>query len=88
MKKMNDSTVVVASSEVAPVKLEDFTSTKIADLGEELGKFKAYDNQLTIADIEGTRIVKCLYQVNTKTGVKAGDNSLWAESANITRTCI
>ena len=75
---MNEVTSNEAEVEVAATStksLADFTSTKIADLGESLGEFKAYDNQLTIAEITGTRVVKCLYQVNTKTGVKAGDNS-------------
>ncbi len=47
----------------------------LAGLGEELGRFKAYDSQLVIADIVGTRIIKCLYQKNPKTGNKAQENS-------------
>lgn len=47
----------------------------LAGLGEELGQFKAYDSQLTIPEIEGTRIVKCLYMVSPKTGKKAQENS-------------
>ena len=41
----------------------------------ELGQFKAYDAQLTIPEIVGTRIVKLCYQVNKKTGEKAAENS-------------
>lgn len=40
-----------------------------------LNHFKAYDSQLAIPETEGTRIVKCLYQENKKTGKKAGENS-------------
>lgn len=47
----------------------------LAGLGEELGKFKAYDSQLTIPDITGTRIYKCLYQASTKGGTKAQENA-------------
>ena len=44
-------------------------------LGEKLGQFKAYANDLPIAEITGTRIVKCLYQINKKTGEKVADNA-------------
>lgn len=40
-----------------------------------LGSFIAYDSQLDIPHVSGTRIVKCLYQKNTKTGTKQGENS-------------
>ena len=69
-----ENAVVTGQAEVSGKKLEDFKSSQMLALGEELGKFKAYDNQLTIAEIEGTRIVKCLYQAN-KEGVKLADNS-------------
>lgn len=48
---------------------------ELAKLGEVLGQFKAYDSQLPIAEIAGTRIIKCLYQVNPKTKTKARDNA-------------
>lgn len=48
---------------------------ELAKLGEKLGEFKAYDSQLPIAEITGTRIVKCLYQVSPKTGKKLRENS-------------
>ncbi len=48
---------------------------KPENLGEVLGKFKAYDSQLPVAEITGTRIVKCLYQVSPKTGRKVQENS-------------
>ena len=51
------------------------TSIKLEELGEKLGDFKPYDSQLPLADIEGTRIVKCLYQKNPKTNKKAQENS-------------
>lgn len=47
----------------------------LAGLGEELGHFKAYDSQLSIATITGTRIIKCLYQASPKTGKKAQENA-------------
>ena len=58
--------------------LAEFASSQMIALGEELGKFKAYDSQLPIADIEGTRVVKCLYQAGKKNGVvqeKIAENS-------------
>lgn len=48
---------------------------ELARLGEKLGEFKAYDSQLPLADITGTRIIKCLYQKNPNTGTKAQENS-------------
>jgi len=48
---------------------------ELARLGEVIGMFKPYDSQLPIADIEGTRIVKMLYQVSPKTGKKLAENS-------------
>ncbi len=47
----------------------------LEELGEKLGEFRAYSNDLPITEIVGTRIVKCSYQVNKNTGKKAGDNS-------------
>lgn len=52
-------------------------STTLKDLGEVLGAPKAYDSQLPIAEIAGTRIVKCLYQLNKKTGKKAAENTYY-----------
>lgn len=49
--------------------------TGLSNLGEQLGQFKAYDSQLDIPEIAGTRVVKCLYQVNKKTGEKVRENS-------------
>lgn len=37
-------------------------SLDLEALGEKLGEFKAYDSQLPVAEIAGTRIIKCLYQ--------------------------
>lgn len=52
---------------------------QLEELGESLGQFKAYSNDLPIAEIVGTRVVKCLYQVITKEGPnkgkKSGENS-------------
>lgn len=44
---------------------------RLAALGETMGDFKAYDSQLPIVDIEGTRIVKCLYQAGKDKAGKA-----------------
>ena len=40
-----------------------------------LNYFKAYDSQLSIPEVKGTRIIKCLYQVSPKTGKKIQENS-------------
>jgi hypothetical protein len=53
----------------------DLLATTLSNLGESLGEWKAYDSQLPITEIKGTRIFKSLYQTNTKTGLKAGENS-------------
>jgi len=37
-------------------------ATTLKALGEALGEFRAYSGQLDIPEIEGTRIVKCLYK--------------------------
>lgn len=50
----------------------------LEELGEKLGEFKPYDSQLPLADIIGTRIVKCLYQAATSganKGKKAQENA-------------
>jgi hypothetical protein len=52
-------------------------NSELAALGEVLGKANPYDSQLPLADIAGTRIVKCLYQVNKKTGKKAAENTYY-----------
>ena len=46
------------------------TSIELEKHGEKLGEYKLYDSQLELLDIAGTRVVKCLYQVNSKTGKK------------------
>ena len=79
---MNTQTVTLRSEHTAPVTtvitdsatpLE--TATELAELGESCGDFKPYDAQLPIAEIAGTRIVKCLYQRSAKTGEKVQENS-------------
>lgn len=52
----------------------DLVSSQLVALGEVFGEFKPYDSQLPIADIEGTRVVKCLYQAG-KDGKKVAENS-------------
>jgi hypothetical protein len=47
---------------------------ELARLGEVLGEFKSYDSQLPIAEIAGTRVIKCLYQIDKKTGKKPVEN--------------
>lgn len=53
---------VLASKKVEAVSSEP-PSTVLTTLGESLGEWKAYDSQLPIAEVKGTRIVKALYQV-------------------------
>ena len=51
-------------------------TVELEKLGEKFGEFKPYDSQLPIADIAGSRVVKCLYQVNKKLGgKKVAENS-------------
>lgn len=38
------------------------TSMQLEALGEKFGEYKPYDSQLPIAEIAGSRVVKCLYQ--------------------------
>ncbi len=49
----------------------------VIDLGEICGIPKAYDSQLPIAEIAGTRIVKCLYQINKASGKKKQENTYY-----------
>jgi hypothetical protein len=66
---MND--LNVNNAPVVEVNNTELLSVTLEKLGEKLGEYKPYDSQLPIAEIEGTRIVKCLYQVS-KTGANAG----------------
>jgi len=50
-------------------------TVELEKLGEKLGEYKAYDSQLPIAEIEGSRIVKCLYQTPKNGGTKVAENS-------------
>jgi len=72
---INAAAVSAAANPVTPLTDSLELSAKLAQLGETLGDFKAYDSQLPIAEIEGSRIIKCLYQTNPKTGKKAQENS-------------
>lgn len=60
---------------VALKDANELVSIQLEKLGEKLGEYKVYDSQLPIAEIAGTRIVKCLYQINKATGKKAAENS-------------
>lgn len=48
---------------------------ELESIGEKLGEWKAYDAQLPLAEIKGTRIVKALYQTNKETGKKVQENA-------------
>ena len=63
------------SSAQAVVNATRSLNTQLNSLGEKLGEWKAYDSQLPLAEIEGTRIVKALYQTSAKTGTKLRENS-------------
>lgn len=80
------SSIVTEQAPVAPVAQAELSAASIvsatakrnelmATLGEKMGEWKAYDSQLTIPEIAGTRIVKALYQTNAKTGKKLRENS-------------
>lgn len=51
----------------------DSLHTRLEAAGEKLGEFKPYDALNVPAEIEGTRIVKCLYKAD-KDGKKKRDN--------------
>ncbi len=70
----------IKGSEASTIKATPHTNglgvaEELEKLGEVLGQFKAYDSQLPITEIKGTRIVKCLYQLNPKTKTKAQENA-------------
>jgi len=71
----------VKTSEAANVSKQGQTEetteklAMLAKLGERMGEFKAYDSQLPLTEIKGTRLVKCLYLTNPKTGLKAQENA-------------
>jgi hypothetical protein len=67
----NTNEAVVAET----VANKELLSVTLEKLGETMGDYKPYDSQLPIVDIEGTRIVKCLYQVAKATGKKVAENS-------------
>lgn len=59
-----------------PTSGTELLATTLKELGETLGTPKPYDSQLPIADIDGTRIVKCLYQ-KVKGGAAARNNTYY-----------
>lgn len=72
---MNTIANVENVENVALKDANELVSIQLEKLGEKLGEYKPYDPQLPIAEIDGTRIIKCLYQVNSKTGKKVAENS-------------
>ncbi len=82
MENVNIQNQVVSNSTgtATPTNSESVTpfvplDERLAALGEVMGVIKAYDNQMTLIEIEGTRISKMLYQTNKKTGNRVADNS-------------
>lgn len=77
MMQANTGVNADASVDIKPTPLTNSLGVKeeLEKLGEKLGEFRAYDSQLPIAEIAGTRIVKCLYQINPKTKTKAQENA-------------
>ena len=71
---INNPAIPVAANPT-PFTASIGVSEELERLGEKLGEFKAYDSQLPLAEIAGTRIVKCLYKENPKTGKKIAENS-------------
>lgn len=51
------------------------TDAVIAEAQLILGQYHAYDSQIELPEIKGTRIVKCLYQINKQTGQKVKDSA-------------
>ena len=75
MQTIQDTTVSNNQSiQTTPYSDSVTMNSELDKLGESLGSFKPYDSQLPIADISGTRIVKCLYQKSTTTGLKVKEN--------------
>lgn len=50
---------------------------QLASLGEELGVYKPYDSQMVLADITGTRAVKCLYRTDPKKPASQQNQSVY-----------
>lgn len=81
MNTFNDRISQAANLTNQPASAQEIVSAtaamneQLTKLGEKLGEWKAYDAQLPLAEIDGTRIVKALYQVNKGTGKKAQENS-------------
>ena len=82
MSTLADLNSIQAIPQVAPIVATPAPYTaslgmneELERLGETLGQFKEYNSQLPLADITGTRIVKCLYKENPKTGKKIAENS-------------
>lgn len=69
LNSLNNLNVLVEDSKtvLAEVGGSFEGSLELEKLGETLGEFKPYDSQLPVADIAGTRIVKCLYQKSKDT---------------------
>ncbi len=79
---MAQQKAAVAAEQAAPVPEEKnaavLQAEQLIKLGEKMGAFKAYDSQLPVAELAGTRIVKCLYQERTSgkyKGTKIAENS-------------
>lgn len=79
---METNTATPSSTQPAPTPATNTGSTSDiqAAVAEQaaselkLGQFLPYDSQLSIKDIDGTRIVKCLYQISAKSGDKVREN--------------
>lgn len=66
---ISESNLATTNSDNSQQELKnasELISSQLIALGETLGEYKPYDSQLPIAEIEGTRIVKCLYQKSSK----------------------
>jgi hypothetical protein len=58
----SNNTATTQANTTKPFSNGEEMRAELAKFGENLGDFKAYDSQLTIAEIKHTRIVKCLYK--------------------------
>lgn len=67
---MNSSTIVNQ-----PVPTPVAEAVQAATPSFTFGAFHPYDSQIEQPEIEGTRVVKCLYQVNGKTGKKVKESA-------------
>lgn len=69
MNTQTETSEVTANSETSTPAFNPICD-QLAKINEPFGTYKAYDSKIELTEITGTRVVKCLYQMNAKTGKK------------------